>query len=86
MYKGLVSILIPTYNREKIILETLNSAVSQTYKNTGGSTGQAYQARHDGNPESRGHRRSELAREPFNSTFKTKHSALPLTHVHSNKN
>lgn len=29
-----VSILIPTYNREKIILETLNSAVNQTYKNT----------------------------------------------------
>jgi len=28
-----VSILIPTYNRAKIILETLNSAVSQTYKN-----------------------------------------------------
>ena len=28
-----VSILIPTYNREKIILETLNSAVNQTYKN-----------------------------------------------------
>jgi len=27
------SILIPTYNREKIILETLNSAVNQTYKN-----------------------------------------------------
>ena len=29
-----VSILIPTYNREKIILETLNCAVNQTYKNT----------------------------------------------------
>ena len=29
-----VSILIPTYNREKIILETLSSAVRQTYKNT----------------------------------------------------
>lgn len=29
-----VSILIPVYNREKIILETLNSAVNQTYKNT----------------------------------------------------
>lgn len=28
-----VSILIPVYNRERIILETLNSAVSQTYKN-----------------------------------------------------
>ena len=34
MYKDLVSILIPTYNREKIILETLNCAVNQTYKNT----------------------------------------------------
>jgi glycosyltransferase involved in cell wall biosynthesis len=32
LYK--VSILIPTYNRERIILETLNSAVNQTYKNT----------------------------------------------------
>ena len=29
-----VSILIPVYNREKIILETLNSAFNQTYKNT----------------------------------------------------
>jgi len=29
----LVSILIPAYNRAKIILETLNSAVNQTYKN-----------------------------------------------------
>jgi glycosyltransferase involved in cell wall biosynthesis len=28
-----VSILIPVYNREKIIIETLNSAISQTYKN-----------------------------------------------------
>jgi len=28
-----VSIFIPTYNREKIILETLASAVNQTYKN-----------------------------------------------------
>lgn len=28
-----VSILIPVYNREKIILETLHSAVNQTYKN-----------------------------------------------------
>jgi len=28
-----VSILIPVYNRAKIILETLNSAVNQTYKN-----------------------------------------------------
>lgn len=28
-----VSILIPVYNREKIILETLDSAVNQTYKN-----------------------------------------------------
>ena len=28
-----VSILIPVYNREKIILHTLNSAVNQTYKN-----------------------------------------------------
>jgi len=36
---NIVSILIPTYNREKIILETLNCAVNQTYKNTGGSTG-----------------------------------------------
>lgn len=34
MYKTLVSILIPTYNREKIILKTLNCAVNQTYKNT----------------------------------------------------
>lgn len=34
MYKTLVSILIPTYNREKIILDTLNCAVNQTYKNT----------------------------------------------------
>jgi glycosyltransferase involved in cell wall biosynthesis len=34
MYKDVVSILIPTYNREKIILETLNCAVNQTYKNT----------------------------------------------------
>lgn len=30
---SLVSILIPVYNREKIILETLNSAISQTYSN-----------------------------------------------------
>lgn len=29
----LVSILIPTYNREAIIAETLNSALAQTYKN-----------------------------------------------------
>jgi glycosyltransferase involved in cell wall biosynthesis len=29
-----VSILIPTHNRAKIILETLNCAVNQTYKNT----------------------------------------------------
>jgi len=29
----IVSILIPVYNREKIILQTLNSAVNQTYKN-----------------------------------------------------
>ena len=29
-----VSNLIPTYNREKIILETLSSAISQTYENT----------------------------------------------------
>jgi len=29
-----VSILIPTYNREKIIVETVESAVNQTYKNT----------------------------------------------------
>jgi len=28
-----VSILIPVYNRNKIIVETLNSAVNQTYKN-----------------------------------------------------
>ena len=28
-----VSILIPTYNREKIIAETLESAINQTYKN-----------------------------------------------------
>jgi len=28
-----VSILIPVYNREKLIVETLDSAVSQTYKN-----------------------------------------------------
>lgn len=28
-----VSILVPVYNRAKIILETLNSAVNQTYKN-----------------------------------------------------
>jgi len=28
-----VSILIPVYNRAKIILETLNSAINQTYKN-----------------------------------------------------
>lgn len=28
-----VSILIPVYNREKVILETLNSAIKQTYKN-----------------------------------------------------
>jgi len=28
-----VSILIPVYNRKKIILQTLNSAVNQTYKN-----------------------------------------------------
>ena len=28
-----VSVLIPTYNRAKIIMETLNSAVNQTYKN-----------------------------------------------------
>lgn len=34
MTKALVSILIPVYNRERIILETLNSAVNQTYKNT----------------------------------------------------
>ena len=34
MFKTLVSILIPNYNREKIILETLNCAVNQTYKNT----------------------------------------------------
>lgn len=31
--KPLVSIIIPVYNREKLILETLNSAVRQTYKN-----------------------------------------------------
>ncbi len=29
-----VSILIPVYNREKLILETLKSAVNQTYQNT----------------------------------------------------
>ena len=29
-----VSILIPVYNREKLILQTLHSAVSQTYLNT----------------------------------------------------
>lgn len=29
-----ISILIPTYNRGKMILETLNCAVNQTYKNT----------------------------------------------------
>lgn len=28
-----VTILIPVYNREKLIMETLNAAVSQTYKN-----------------------------------------------------
>ena len=32
-YSPKVSILIPVYHREKIILETLNSAVNQTYKN-----------------------------------------------------
>ena len=30
----LVSILIPVYNREKIIIDTLSSAANQTYKNT----------------------------------------------------
>jgi len=33
MERPKVSILIPVYNRVKIILQTLNSAVSQTYKN-----------------------------------------------------
>ncbi len=33
MNEVLVSILIPTYNREKLILETINSAINQTYKN-----------------------------------------------------
>ena len=32
-YSPKVSILIPVYNRAKIISETLNSAVNQTYKN-----------------------------------------------------
>jgi glycosyltransferase involved in cell wall biosynthesis len=33
VYFSKVSLLIPVYNREKIILETLNSAINQTYKN-----------------------------------------------------
>ena len=33
MHNKLVSILIPVYNRENLILETLESAINQTYKN-----------------------------------------------------
>ena len=32
-FEGLVSILVPVYNRKDIIVETLNSALSQTYEN-----------------------------------------------------
>lgn len=32
-YNSLVSILIPVYNREKMVLDALKSAVGQTYKN-----------------------------------------------------
>lgn len=34
MYKDLVSIVIPTYNRVNLIQETIDSALSQTYKYT----------------------------------------------------
>lgn len=31
--KSLVSVVIPTYNQEKFIVETINSVINQTYKN-----------------------------------------------------
>jgi glycosyltransferase involved in cell wall biosynthesis len=33
IFDSLVSVLVPVYNRKDIIIETLNSALSQTYKN-----------------------------------------------------
>ena len=33
MNNSLISIIIPLYNREKLITETLNSIINQTYKN-----------------------------------------------------
>ena len=33
MLKGLVSIIIPTYNRQKFICESIDSCLNQTYKN-----------------------------------------------------
>ncbi|NRN77620.1 putative teichuronic acid biosynthesis glycosyltransferase TuaG [Lactobacillus helveticus] len=33
MIKGMVSIIIPSYNREKLIIRSVNSVLNQTYKN-----------------------------------------------------